>query len=123
MTDERFEAPAAASGADDGVGLDPVAVREQHARRAETCDGRDDVERPRGGHSHAAILTPVSEPGWQTSDDSMTIGHAPRAALSRGRYRGKNARMENRDPDVDAWFETYDNPQKELVQSLTLTRA
>lgn len=26
--------------------------------------------------------------------------------------------MVHRDPDVDAWFETYDNPQKELVQAV-----
>lgn len=29
--------------------------------------------------------------------------------------------MDNRDPDVDAWFETYDNPQKELVQAVRRT--
>jgi len=26
--------------------------------------------------------------------------------------------MDNRDPAVDAWFETYDNPQKELAQAV-----
>lgn len=26
--------------------------------------------------------------------------------------------MGNRDPGVDAWFESYDNPQKELVQAV-----
>lgn len=26
--------------------------------------------------------------------------------------------MENRDPAVDAWFENYANPQKDLVQSV-----
>jgi len=26
--------------------------------------------------------------------------------------------MDNRDPGVEAWFETYDNPQKELVQAV-----
>lgn len=26
--------------------------------------------------------------------------------------------MENRDPTVDAWFETYENPQAELVQAV-----
>ncbi len=26
--------------------------------------------------------------------------------------------MDNRNPDVDAWFETYENPQKELVQAV-----
>ena len=26
--------------------------------------------------------------------------------------------MDNRDPAVDAWFETYDNPQKDLVQAV-----
>ncbi len=26
--------------------------------------------------------------------------------------------MDNRNGDVDAWFETYDNPQKELVQAV-----
>jgi hypothetical protein len=26
--------------------------------------------------------------------------------------------MENRDPSVDAWFETYENPQRELVQAV-----
>jgi hypothetical protein len=26
--------------------------------------------------------------------------------------------MGNRDPGVDTWFETYDNPQKELVQAV-----
>jgi hypothetical protein len=26
--------------------------------------------------------------------------------------------MENHDPVVDAWFETYDNPQKALVQAV-----
>ena len=25
---------------------------------------------------------------------------------------------DNRDPDVDAWFDTYDNPQKDLVQAV-----
>lgn len=29
-----------------------------------------------------------------------------------------NGRMDNRDPAVDAWFETYDNPQKALVQAV-----
>ncbi|MGZ8737326.1 MAG: DUF1801 domain-containing protein [Nocardioides sp.] len=29
--------------------------------------------------------------------------------------------MENRDPDVDAWFERYDNPQKDLVQAVRRT--
>ena len=24
----------------------------------------------------------------------------------------------NRDPNVDAWFDTYDNPQKDLVQAV-----
>ena len=26
--------------------------------------------------------------------------------------------MDNHDPVVDAWFETYDNPQKDLVQAV-----
>ena len=26
--------------------------------------------------------------------------------------------MDNHDPAVDAWFETYDNPQKDLVQAV-----
>ncbi len=26
--------------------------------------------------------------------------------------------MDNRDPGVEAWFESYDNPQKELVQAV-----
>jgi len=26
--------------------------------------------------------------------------------------------MNNRDPGVDAWFDTYDNPQKQLVQAV-----
>lgn len=26
--------------------------------------------------------------------------------------------MDNRSPEVEAWFETYDNPQKELVQAV-----
>jgi hypothetical protein len=29
--------------------------------------------------------------------------------------------MDNRDAGVDAWFETYDNPQKELVQAVRRT--
>jgi hypothetical protein len=28
---------------------------------------------------------------------------------------------DNRNPEVDAWFETYDNPQKELVQAVRRT--
>jgi len=47
--------------------------------------------------------------------------------MPRGNDRGKNVHMDNRDRDVDAWFETYDNPHRELVQavrgsSLALTR-
>lgn len=26
--------------------------------------------------------------------------------------------MDNRSPEVDAWFDTYDNPQRELVQAV-----
>jgi hypothetical protein len=26
--------------------------------------------------------------------------------------------MDNRSPEVDAWFESYDNPQKELVEAV-----
>ena len=29
--------------------------------------------------------------------------------------------MDNRDPEVDAWFETYDNPQRDLVQAVRQT--
>ncbi len=28
--------------------------------------------------------------------------------------------MDNRSPEVEAWFETYDNPQKELVRAVRL---
>jgi len=94
-------------GAEDVPGRSQVAVgraapvQEASAGRRERLSSRAEVER-----REARRL-------WELADDLK-----PRRPDLPAPGARDNGPMDNRDPVVDAWFETYDNPQKELVQAV-----